>query len=262
MRNLFPALIVISYILIVFTGCNKADDQSASGTGVASGVAKIVFNNVVGSSSLNSTGDSLYTNSSGETFSVTKFKYYVSNFSLIKSDGATLTLPAAYYLIDQGGNTGSNRLISNIRVGSYKGIRFLIGVDSAKTVQGAQTGDLDPTYGMVWDWNTGYIFVKLEGLSASAGTVDSAFAYHVSGYRISNNTYALHWVDISFGTQPFVITTTGTPELHLKADLLEFFKNPYDLSISDNPIVTSSGSAAVSISNNYADMFMFDHIQN
>jgi hypothetical protein len=171
-------------------------------------------------------------------------------------------MPADYYLIDQSGKTGFKRTISGIPAGTYKGVKFLIGVDSAKTVQGAQTGDLDPSNGMVWDWNTGYIFVKLEGKSPVAGTIDSVYQYHISGYKTSNNTYALHWAEISFGSQPLVITTSSIPQLYIKTDILEFFQNPYNLSIVDNPVVTASNATAVSISNNYADMFSFDHIQN
>ncbi len=263
MKKQNSLFLFISVLLIAFSACKKDDEQTGgTGNSTATGSAKIIFNNTAGGVPLNVAGDSVYTNSSGETFTVTALRYYVSNFSFIKDDGTVITLPADYYLIDQSGKTGFKRTISGLPVGSYKGVRFLIGVDSAKTVQGVQTGDLDPSNGMVWDWNTGYIFVKLEGNSPVAGTIDSAFQYHISGYKTSNNTYALHWADISFGSQPLVITTTTLPQLNIKTDILEFFKNPYDLSIVDNPIVTASGTTAVSISNNYADMFSFDHIQN
>jgi hypothetical protein len=263
MKKQNSLLLFISVLLITFSACKKDDEQSGgTGSNTSTGSAKIIFNNMAGSVPLNVAGDSVYTNSSGETFTVTALRYYVSNFSFVKDDGTVVTLPADYYLIDQSGKTGFKRTISGLPVGSYKGVRFLIGVDSAKTVQGAQTGDLDPSNGMVWDWNTGYIFVKLEGNSPVAGTIDSTYQYHISGYKTSNNTYALHWADISFGSQPLVITTTTLPQLNLKTDILEFFRNPYDLSIVDNPVVTASGTTAVSISNNYADMFSFDHIQN
>lgn len=262
MKKRIPVLATILIVLFALSACKKDDDATGDSSSSATGSFKIVFNNYAGTSPLNVSGDSTYVNASGESFTVTKFKYYISNIALVKSDGSLWTLPADYFLIDQSGKTGIKRTLSGIRTGTYTGVRFLIGVDSAKTVQGAQLGDLDPVNGMVWDWNTGYIFVKLEGKSDAAGTIDSAFAYHISGYRNSNNTYALHWVDLSFGSQPLVVASTGLPELHLKADILEMFQTPAPLSIADNPIVTASGNAAVSISNNYADMFTFDHIQN
>jgi hypothetical protein len=261
-KQILAAFLLLPLIVLV-SSCNKDDQQEAgTGTTVTTGSAKIIFSNMAGASPLNVAGDSVYTNSSGEPFTVTALRYYVSNFSFIKNDGSEVIMPADYYLIDQSGKTGIKRTISGIPAGTYKGVKFLIGVDSAKTVQGAQTGDLDPTNGMVWDWNTGYIFVKLEGKSPVAGTIDSAYQYHISGYRTSTNTNALHWAEISFGSQPLVITASTLPQLYIKTDILEFFQNPYNFSIADNPVVTLSNSTAVSISNNYADMFSFDHIQN
>lgn len=261
-KQILAAFLLLPLIVLV-SSCNKDDQQEAgTGTTVTTGSAKIIFSNMAGASPLNVAGDSVYTNSSGEPFTVTALRYYVSNFSFIKNDGSEVIMPADYYLIDQSGKTGIKRTISSIPAGTYKGVKFLIGVDSAKTVQGAQTGDLDPSNGMVWDWNTGYIFVKLEGKSPVAGTIDSAYQYHISGYRTSTNTNALHWAEVSFGSQPLVITASTLPQLYIKTDILEFFQNPYNFSIADNPVVTLSNSTAVSISNNYADMFSFDHIQN
>jgi hypothetical protein len=48
------------------------------------------------------------------------------------------------------------------------GIRFLLGVDSARNVSGIQTGALDPARGMFWTWNSGYVMAKIEGSSPSA----------------------------------------------------------------------------------------------
>lgn len=260
MKNHLLLVLAFVCILTALASCKKENTEEV--VPVITGNMLLEFDNVAGNKDLYIGGDSTYVNGSGETFSVLKFEYYISNISLVRNDNSILTLPVKYYLIDKAGSVGNIKSIANVPAGSYKGIRYLVGVDSAKTVQGAQTGELDPSLGMVWDWNTGYIFMKLEGKCNVAGTPDSSFAMHVSGYRKADNTYALHWIEVSFGGQPLVINTSATPTLHLKTDLLEIFQNPFSISISDNPIITSSGQAAVSIANNYADMFTFGYIQN
>jgi hypothetical protein len=46
-------------------------------------------------------------------------------------------------------------------------------------------GDLDPSDGMVWTWNTGYIFLKHEGQFLDSAGILQPFVYHLgtnSGY--------------------------------------------------------------------------------
>lgn len=84
--------------------------------------------------------------------------------------------------------------LKNIPAGEYKEIRFLLGVDSLKSIAPAseRTGVLDPADRWRWKsyrmWNSGYIFVKVEGTSPQA-PLDSAsnsnkFRYHIGLFRI------------------------------------------------------------------------------
>ena len=43
-------------------------------------------------------------------------------------------------------------------------------------------GDLDPSLGMYWAWQSGYIQLKIEGESPSANTRNNKFQYHLGGY--------------------------------------------------------------------------------
>ena len=43
-------------------------------------------------------------------------------------------------------------------------------------------GDLDPSLGMYWAWQSGYIHLKIEGESPSANTRNNKFQYHLGGY--------------------------------------------------------------------------------
>ena len=48
-----------------------------------------------------------YTSSLGEIFSVTVFKYYISNIQLISSNGTTTSAPPIYHLVDASDTTTS-----------------------------------------------------------------------------------------------------------------------------------------------------------
>lgn len=61
-------------------------------------------------------------------------------------------------------------------------VRFLFGVDSLTSVSGVYGGALDPTRGMYWTWQSGYIFLKLEGWSPAAPGRKGEFHFHVGGY--------------------------------------------------------------------------------
>lgn len=50
------------------------------------------------------------------------------------------------------------------------------------------SGDLDPTKGMYWTWDNGYINAKIEGKSNRCPTRNQEFQWHVGGYRKGVNT--------------------------------------------------------------------------
>lgn len=57
-----------------------------------------------------------------------------------------------------------------------------MGIDSLTNVSGALGGDLDPTKGMYWTWQSGYINFKLEGKSQYCNTRNNEFQFHLGGY--------------------------------------------------------------------------------
>lgn len=58
-----------------------------------------------------------------------------------------------------------------------------LGVDSLTNVNGAMGGELDPTKGMYWTWQSGYINVKIEGKYSGCKTRKNKFQYHLGGYQ-------------------------------------------------------------------------------
>lgn len=211
-----------------------------------------------------------YTNAAGEQFSVDMFKYFISNIQLVRADGTVWTVPqdSSYFLVDEE-NAASQRIaISAVPEGDYTAVRWVIGVDSMRNTKDVQfrTGALDvggAAQGMYWSWNSGYIFVKLEGsspvLPSSAG---GKFRYHIGGFGgySSPTINNIRTVVIPFGSDRASVRSASTPEVHIIADIAKVFQGAGGtLSIAANPVVMFA-PYSLNISANYASMFEVDHI--
>jgi hypothetical protein len=73
-----------------------------------------------------------YKNALGQTYTISKFRYYISNICLKKSDG-TMYFSKNYYLIDEEDASSKNITLTGIPEGDYNSISFMLGVDSLHT---------------------------------------------------------------------------------------------------------------------------------
>ena len=182
MKKIYSLIVTVIFLCTV----SCTDDDADPG----SGPITFEFDNVVGSTNLQlNTENAPYTNAKGEAYSLTRLVYYVSSIKLKKADGTVYADPVSpdgskgYYLIDE--NDGDSQVVTleNVPAGDYTGITFTVGVDADQVNQGAQTGALDPANGFFCSWNSGYIFLAIEGVSPASTEPDNIFEYHVGGYR-------------------------------------------------------------------------------
>lgn len=198
-----------------------------------------------------------YKNANGDSLKVTIFNYFVSNIKFLRNDSVIYSEPYSYHLIRQSFDSSRTILLNDIPNGFYDKVSFMIGVDAEHNVSGAQTGDLDPGTGMFWDWNTGYIMMRLEGSSYQSKD-NNIFMYHFGGYTGPYNVVRTVNLPLSLDIQPDAKKTTT---LFLRADVLECFKTPYTISINKTPQFKTECEDAAKMADNYADMFSVDHIE-
>jgi hypothetical protein len=210
---------------------------------VVNGVVQLKFQNVVGNQPLQF--NTAYTNSFGESFSISKYKYYISNIALVDEVGNQFSIPDTYFLVDQN-DAASSTVTLNAAAADYKAIRFLIGVDSMRNVSGAQTGALDPALDMFWTWNTGYIMGKLEGSSPLS--------------TLPNQRIELRTVTLNFD-QWYAVEESKQLAININADVLKWFDAVHPLPIAAQATCTSPGSLASRYADNYARMFTITSIQ-
>ena len=125
-----------------------------------------------------------YQTSAGETFSITRVSYLVSEFALQRNDGSWLEISDSVAWMDYGQNRNSVRL-EKIPAGEFRAMRFSVGLNKnlnhADIAQFPATHPLNPNVnGLHWSWQGGFIFLALEGLwRNSAGALDG-WAYHLA----------------------------------------------------------------------------------
>lgn len=202
-----------------------------------------------------------YKNANGDNFNISVFKYYVSNLILTKTDGTTYHVPESYYLIDASKPSTFLNEIKDVPVGDYSKVSFLIGVDKARNLAGAQTGALDPVNGMFWTWNSGYIFVKLEGNSPQSTAANQSLTFHIGGIVDPNNTIRTLSTELN-PLNPLRIRTDKKPQLHFKTNVERMFTGKQTVNFATLNF-TMGGANATVIADNYAnDFFVLDHIHN
>lgn len=252
----------IALIALMLTNCKKdkvQEPEPAPEPTATAGSLKLHFEAMVGDSAL-VFSTSTYTNQAGNSFNVTLFKYYITNVKVTKMDNSVWMEPNSYHLVDHLDDASTTITISNVPFGNYKAIEFMLGVDSARNNSGAQTGALDPANGMFWSWNSGYIMAKIEGTSPQSTATANALKFHVGGFSGANKTMKI--ITPSFNNDTAKVSSSVSPEIHFSSNLLEWFQTPTVIDFGTTNTVHMPGADANTIANNYADMFMVEHIHN
>ncbi|MBK6699714.1 MAG: hypothetical protein IPG55_07385 [Saprospiraceae bacterium] len=104
------------------------------------------------------------------------------------NNGKTFIEKNSWHLIEMEDRNSLHVSVPDSLNDSIRNISFNLGIDSTTNVSGALGGDLDPTQGMYWTWQNGYINFKLEGKSTLCKTRNNEFQFHIGGYMNPFNT--------------------------------------------------------------------------
>ena len=252
MRN---SLLLI-FLCVSAISCRKEPAKPIMNPPATETGLQFTFKNMVGNEPLELQTKS-YKNTNGDDFFVDVYRYYISNIVLTTATGEEYKEPESYHLIDHSKGGSLSFKIEGAPTGEYSKISFLIGVDSARNVSGAQTGALNPTNNMFWDWNSGYIMAMFEGRSAQSG-FDSLLSFHMAGF--SGKEGSIRAITLQL-PEKAIVSNKNLSEIVIKADVAEWFTSPNTISFNQTYIVVG-GPEAKMIADNYADMFSISHIHN
>ncbi len=264
---------------LLLSACKKEDTVTPTPNEIdpnRRGYIVLEFDNRVGS--LNLVLDSpFYTNALGQSYSVSKFDYFVSNLVFINEDNTTYTVPqdSSYFLVKES-NSASREVTLKIPEGNYIGVKLTIGIDSLMNTKPSseRPSSLDAggaAAGMYWVWNSGYIFLKMEGqYNDPTDTVVamSPFTYHIGGYGgydpASPTINNIKTITLGFGDDKAEVREAHGdegPQVHMYVDAGKVLQGSTNINFSTNSMVMFS-PFSVNIANNYASMFSVGHVHN
>jgi hypothetical protein len=203
-----------------------------------------------------------YINANGDTFTVSKFNYIISNIVLTKNDNSTFTEANSYHIIRHSTPGSSLFTLGNVPTGSYKAISFMIGVDSITNASGAKTGalDLSTAIDMYWEWSTGYIALKFEGSSPQAVAGGKSLVFHLGGYGGINK--AQRSINLSFENYSANVSKSVTPLVHLSVNVKKLFESPNKINFASQYFQMSPDKGTKVFADNYAKMIEFEKVTN
>ena len=149
----------------------------------------VTVNPVFGNSNLQL--DHWYKLKSGDSVKIETLSFYISGIELLNNGTSVWKEKNSFHLIEAS-QSNAIKIPSGIK---YDHIKFNLGIDSITNVSGAMGGDLDPTKGMYWTWQSGYINLKLEGKSNLCATKKNEFQFHLGGYQ--NPFNSLQTIELS-----------------------------------------------------------------
>jgi hypothetical protein len=154
-----------------------------------------------------------------EELEISACKFYISHLDLYQEDKYIYTVKNAHLFNLEDTATHSISIIDSLK-GTYNKMSFYIGIDSLTHSMGALGGDLDPTTGMYWTWQSGYIYIKVEGKSSICQSRNHQFHLHIGGYQSPYNALqsVSYHVDATGCIMVYIDISTWLDEIDLRKE--------------------------------------------
>ncbi|MEO8516954.1 MAG: MbnP family protein, partial [Flavobacterium sp.] len=179
-----------------------------------------------------------------DSLQLTTFKFYVSGVRIEFEDSSFFIEKNSFHLVDiEDLNSLRIPIFEKINKKIIK-VTFNIGIDKETSTSGALSGDLDPTKGMYWAWQSGYINMKIEGKSSSCKTRKNDFQFHLGGYL--EPYYAMRKIEIN-------TNSNATNDYYINVDASKLFQT---IDLSKENSVMIPGLKAMKLSDYSKEMFV------
>lgn len=265
MKSIFKNTLAVLALTTFFVSCSNDDSNPVvEGT---TGDAEIFFDNGVAGDALIIGGT--YSNSNGESLTINRLNYIVSNVVLIREDGSEYVYPKenSYFVINHADELQTVHL-EDLPAGDYVKVRFGLGVDQQRYLQGetAQQSfwDLAAANDLTWTWSTGYRFINFEGVFAANGSEELVFQVH-QGSNTATDNYREVTLDLPTTAR---VREGEAPSIHIKTDANVILDGINKIKLNDN--LNQAGTASsimggenlIKIAENTLSMFTVDHVHN
>lgn len=157
-----------------------------------------------------------------DTIRFENIKIYLSKIQLYNDDKLIFTVVKKHHLINLE-NPKTQQLVFPITKNiQFNSIHFSIGIDSITNVSGVFGEDLDPTNGMYWTWQSGYINFKIEGYSKKCPARKQFFQYHIGGYQ--EPFYPIQHVELPIKNHKKTVIEIQLEEIFKELDITKLYE--------------------------------------
>ncbi|MCO5235087.1 MAG: hypothetical protein M9933_02370 [Chitinophagaceae bacterium] len=196
------------------------------------------------------------TSAEGQVHHFSELKYVISNIRLIKADGGEIPynisdLDKGAFVVNHAKPETLDYMLTEIPVGEYKQIKLGLGVKSElNTLDEAKFPEFYAEAGandtkMIWEWGTGYRFLKIEGFyNTDNRTLSIHTGSTVEGTNGAPGTYAQGidaYREITLNLDTNVLVGKTSPKIIINADFDKL------LSGKTNKITLGAGNAQPSV---------------
>lgn len=265
----FKSILSLLVLSIILFSCSSDDDHSGDNL-TGEGNIEFFFDNSLDGDDL-LLGASTYTNSNGETLTVNRLSYIVSNFELTNIDGEKFVYPSndSYFIISEE-EQQLKVVLEGVPAGNYNQVKFGVGVPMERFLQGEEAQqefwDYAASLNMTWAWIVGYKFINFEGTFTSPDLEESNnFRIHIGSHGDALDNY--REVTLNFPNTARV-RQDATPDVHLEVDANHLLDGENKFVLADllNPGGTSQimvdAERAPLVADNATQMFRVDHIHS
>lgn len=235
--TLYKHYLVVLFFSAAFivSGCKKEDDPVAAAPVTELHDIAIRFYPKFGASPFQF--NKKYLNAANDSVQFITAKFYISEIALVDSNGALVPMEGLALVNFASLTNGYAEVKTKGPDGTYRGIRFSVGIPVSENHKDAATQSLPlgPNSGMYWGWNPGYIFHMIEGKVDSAA-LQRDFFFHIGE---DNRKASVLLASLTgSGKTTFTVEHTNTNVFSVSADYAKVFTvgldgvNPMKLSQS------------------------------
>lgn len=207
MKKLVPFLLAN---LFLFFSCNKEEENRT--------VTLNFTHNWNGTPLANQDFNAfIFTTANGESISIERLRYLISNISLINGEN--------HFLIDVGESSGNLITISDVYPGNYK-LKFTFGLSDAENRDGIYQDLNSVNFNVPQMLGGGYHFMQFDGKYKEANGQDANFNYHTIRAVDKTDPTNLKFEDTSFTVSLGNIEIRENGDIKIKMNIAEWFKNP------------------------------------
>lgn len=254
MKNTICSICAIITMILVGSGCTKPDSTT--------GMSPLYLHLHTNIDTNEADYGTVYTMSNGRQMSLTKAQILISNIQLIRTDGSTYNVPN---VVIRKEAAIEQYFVANIPSGTYKSIKFNVGLDATTNKITPTTTDSALNHSDMWFGSSaqpdGYIFVNAEGTidTTAAGngpvTAMQPFMYHIG------TSAHLNTVTMPDHSPVYSFTTNQAQYVHIIIDYSKLF-NGVQLNNSANLMIHTASDNTSTISNtvssNILSMFSYE----